>query len=358
MVLDGIGRLRETPRMSLGSARCIDLHAHVVLEETLGAAGALGPELLEVGGAPCFRVGDYRLEGVRYRGSPFMDPALRLARMDEAGIDYQLLSPNPLSFLHHAPAEIAVAFCRRHNDALAALVAAQPQRLGGLAALPMQCPSAASEELERATRELGLLGAGIGTDFAGLALDAPELDAFYASAVRLDAPLFLHPAPAGIDGPPGDARLRRFDLDLVIGFAAEETLAVATLIYGGVLERHPALDLCISHGGGAAPYLAGRLAAAARKRPWASAALRADGAFEAQLARLWFDVHVHDARSLALLEAVVGRERLVLGTNFAGWDAGDAAVLMQGRADLADNARRLLRGTPRAEHGGATPPRR
>lgn len=321
----------------------IDVHAHVVLETTLGAAGALGPELgTDAEGAPFFRVGSYCLQGVRYRGSPFMEVGLRLEGMDRAGIGLQVLSPNPLTYLHHVDAATARAFCTRHNDALAELVAKHPERLAGFAQLPMQDVSAAGDELERAVRELGLIGGYVGADF-GCPLDDPALDAFYARVVSLDAPLFVHPAPAGIDGPPGDPKLRRFDLDLIAGFAADETLAVATLLYGGVLERHPELDLCISHGGGATPYLIGRLAAAARKRPWAPEALRPDGAFEAALARLWFDAHVHDPRALRLLREVVGEERLVMGTNFAGWDQGEPLAPGALADRLTRNARRLLR---------------
>ena len=86
-----------------------------------------------------------------------MDVNARLDRMDRDGIDFQLLSPNPLTYFHHIPREAAVAFCRRHNDALAAVVAEHPSRLGGLAALPMQCPTSAAAELTRAVDELGLL---------------------------------------------------------------------------------------------------------------------------------------------------------------------------------------------------------
>ncbi|MGI9590403.1 MAG: amidohydrolase family protein [Myxococcota bacterium] len=329
--------------MSAPAPGHIDVHAHVVLETTLGAAGDLGPELgQDARGEPFFRVGGYCLKGVRYRDSAFMDVGLRLAGMDRAGIGLQVLSPNPLTYLHHVDAATARAFCRRHNDALAALVRGHPERLAGFAQLPMQDPSAALEELERAVGELGLAGGYVGTEF-GLALDAPALDAFYAGVAALDVPLFLHPAPAGIDGPPGDPRLARFDLDLVAGFAADETLAVATLLFGGVLERHPGLDLCISHGGGATPYLVGRMAAAARKRSWVPEALRPEGAFEAALARLWFDAHVHDPRALALLRQVVGDERLVLGTNFAGWDQGEPVADGDLAQRLTRNARRLLR---------------
>lgn len=331
----------------LRSAGCIDVHAHVVLAETMGKAGAHGPEIGYTSeGAPWFRVGGYRLDGVRYEGSPFMDVDVRIRRMDDFGIDFQILSPNPLTYMHFIPVPEAIAFCRTHNDALAERVSRHPQRIAGLAALPMQDIGAAVEELDRAVRDLGLLGAAIGTDFP-TALHAPGMDRLYERCVALDVPLFIHPAPAGIDGPPGDPALRRFDLDVVCGFAAQEAAAVATLIYGEVLDRHPALDLCISHGGGSTGYLLGRMARAARKRPWSPAHLRADGAFEERLARLWMDNHLNSDGAMALLLSVVGDDRLVYGTNFAGWDAPDAAPGHAPDPKLADNARRLLRADRR-----------
>lgn len=327
----------------IATAAVIDVHAHVVLAETMGAAGRFGPEIAAAeDGTPLFRVGDYRLVGVRYVGSAFMEPDIRLRRMDEAGIGFQVLSPNPLTYFSHIDADDAIAFCRIHNDALARTVARYPTRLAGLAALPTQDLGASVEELHRAVKELGLWGAGIGTD-SPEPLHAPAFDPLYAACVKLDVPLFIHPAPAGLDGPPGDPNLKRFDLDLVAGFAAQETIAAATIVFGGVLERHPTLDVCVSHGGGAVAYLAGRLAQAARKRPWAPASLKPDGAFEAVLARIWFDTHVNDDLSLELLERRVGTERLVYGTNFAGWDAPDAAHHAPPKPGLADNARRLLR---------------
>ncbi len=327
--------------IALGAA-VIDVHAHVVLAETFGAAGDLGPEMGgQDGDAPWFRVGDYRLDGVRYQGSPFMDTALRLNRMDAAGIDYQVLSPNPLTFLHFIDASDAIRFCRTHNDALARLVSGY-NRLGGFAALPMQDVAAAADELDRAVSRLGLLGGYIGTDMPHR-LDAPGMDRLYETCTRLDVPLFIHPSPAGIDGPKGDPNLTDYDLDVVVGFAAQETLAVAQLIYGGVLDRHPTLDICLSHGGGSTGYLFGRMAMAARKRPWASAELRADGGFEDRLQRLWFDNHLNSDVSLDLLVSRIGTDRLVFGTNFAGWDAPDDLGAHRPPKELADNARRLLR---------------
>jgi aminocarboxymuconate-semialdehyde decarboxylase len=331
--------------MSIKTAKTIDIHAHLVLEETFGAAGVHGPELTTAAdGRPLFRAGGYRLHGVRYRGSPFMDLDLRIAAMDKAGIDFQVLSPNPLTYFHFVDTPSAVGFCRRQNDVTATKILPYAGRLAAFAGLPMQDPGAAADELTRAVGELGLWAPYVGTEF-GIRLDSAALDPFYRRCVELNVPLFLHPAPAGIDGPPAFPAVNYFDLDLLVGFANAETIAVATLIFGGVLDRHPDLDICISHGGGAIAFLAGRFAEAARKRPWSSGAMREPDAFLARLKRFWFDNHVHDPRALALLTERVGPDRLVLGTNFAGWDQPEVLKGHDAPAYLADNARRLLRRT-------------
>jgi aminocarboxymuconate-semialdehyde decarboxylase len=332
--------------MSIHSAKTIDIHAHVVLEESFGAAGVYGPTLTTAAdGKPVFRVGDYELHGVQYRKSPFMDPELRLSAMDKAGIDFQVLSPNPLTYFHFIEPESAAGFCRRHNESLARLVARHSDRLGGFASLPMQDPELAAAELRHAVKTLGLWGGYVGTEF-GIPLESSRMDPFYAECVALDVPLFFHPAPSGIDGPPAFPHLEGYDLALIAGFAAQETLATARLIFGGVLDRHPELDICMSHGAGSVGFLAGRLSLAARKRPWSSGSLREPGGFEARLRRLWFDNHVNDRLSLELLEKRVGAEHLVLGTNFAGWDQPSAEHGGGAHSPhLADNARRLLRQT-------------
>jgi aminocarboxymuconate-semialdehyde decarboxylase len=320
----------------------IDVHAHTVLPGVMGCAGHYGPELgLGPEGRPRFRVGNYVLDGVDYSGTPFMDVDVRLALNDRLGIELQVLSPNPITYFHHVEPDVALGFCRWHNDELAAVVGAHPDRLRGFAQLPMQDVGLAAAELRRAVLDLGLVGAYIGTDF-GIDFDDERLDPFWSTAVELDVPVFVHPAPWGIDGPLRDERIRKYDLDLSVGFMFEETLAMACLVYGGVLDRHPGLDVCVSHGGGACAYMLGRLEHQGRTRPWA----RQDPVdFQGTLRRMWFDNHVHDDDSLALLERKVGRDRLVVGTNLAGWDAPTERDQIPYRPEYDDNARRLLRLT-------------
>ncbi len=317
----------------------IDIHAHAVLEGVFGTAGRYGPELVE-GPEGYFRSGDHVLRGVSYRGSPFMDPEARLERMAEVGIDRQVLSPNPLYYYHNVDPKIAVPFAQHHNDLLAALIG-DHDPLDGLALLPLQDPKAAILELRRSVLELGMLGAYVGTRTTR-ELDDPAFDELWGEFVALGVPLFLHPAPDAVDAPTKDPRLSRWDLDLLIGFAYDETIAVATLIYGGVLHRHPDLQVCISHGGGSAPFLYGRMSAAARLRAWSPEWLRESGEFDRQLRSMWFDCHVHDAGALGLLEATVGLDRLVYGTNFAGWDQGSGDVLGERAAAIHANTRLLV----------------
>jgi aminocarboxymuconate-semialdehyde decarboxylase len=320
----------------------IDIHAHAVFAETLNSIKGLGPEIGGTKDGPWFRVGDYKLEGVRYENTPFMDINLRLEAMDALGVDYQVISPNPITYFHFIEATAAINYCKLHNDTMASAILNHTNRLGGFASLPMQDPEAASKELERCVKDLGFLGAYIGTDFP-LGLGNQGMDSFYSTCVELNVPLFIHPAPQGINGPYGDNRLDSYSLDLTVGFANDETAALGNLIFGGVLHRHPTLDVCISHGGGNIPFLAGRLALAAENRHTSPDWIREEGEFLKQLKLIWFDNHVHQDASLKLLEEIVGNERQVLGTNFLGWDQPDRNSLKSTPSFLANNAKKLLR---------------
>jgi aminocarboxymuconate-semialdehyde decarboxylase len=322
------------------SGRVLDLHAHAVLEAGFNQAGRHGPATGVDDGVPFFRIGNYRMKPMSYRGTVFMDVEKRLDLMAQLGIDLQLLSPNPLTMFHRIEADLAAHFCRVHNDAMAELVAKHPGKFLGAAALPMQDVDAAMRELERAVKELGLVAAHTGTRYP-FPLDDPRLDDFYRTLVELDVPLFLHPESTGGAEGPDDARLGRFDFTILLGYAYEETLAVATLVLGGVLDRHPDVDICVSHGGGAMPYLIDHFERMGKLRNWE--ALHG-GTFRAAMNRLWFDAHTEGDAAHDMLVATLGTERLVYGTNFGGWDT--PRHVDDFAASLTPNAERLLRLAP------------
>ena len=311
----------------------IDPHAHVVLEDAFGCAGTFGPDLSDVDGVPEFRVGRYTMRPAPYRGSVFMDADERERAMARHGIDRQMLSPNPLTFFGGIDVVAAAEFAAATNTAMSELVGGRPHLLGA-AQVPLQDVAAACRETERAA-ELGLSAVYAGTDY-GLAWDDRALAPFFDTLVACDLPLFIHAATNDGDGPTPD-RLRRHGLDLVAGYTAEETIVAATFVLGGVLDRHAALDVCLSHGGGAVALLTERFDSMLgfRGKP---------AGFAQELSRLWFDAHVGAGRARELLVDTVGTERLVYGTNFGGWDTPDHADDFA--ASLTPNAERLLRLTP------------
>lgn len=325
----------------------IDTHAHVFLRGVLGACGDAGPTLWEEDGVQVFRAGSYTIRNVRFRDSPMSDPDKRLELMERMGIDFQLLSPYPMLYFYDQPEAVAAAFCRRHNDELAELVRQHPRRFGGFATLPMQAPGRAKSELTRAVEELGLVGAYVGRSFDGCELSDRRYDPLWSELERLGVPLVVHPGP--FDAGSRDAR-GKWDLELVLGFAVDETFAIAHLVLGGVLDRHPEVRVVVPQGGGFAPFVRSRFAAALGKRPWG------EGLLSRPLDEIWnqlvFDSLVNDAATLEYLVRAHGADRIVLGTNFAAWDQDEAIVERIDRlpipeagraAILAGNARRLFR---------------
>jgi predicted TIM-barrel fold metal-dependent hydrolase len=185
---------------------------------------------------------------------------VRVAAMDAAGIDVQLLSISTPGCEQFEPAD-AAAVARQSNDELAGLIAAHPGRFAGLAALapdPDQ-PEQAAAELQRCVRELGFRGVKINSHLRGGFLDDRRFDALLAAAADLGAPIYLHPAlpHAAMAGPYLD-----YGFDLAgpsLGFGAETALHAMRLILGGVFDRHPSLQVVLGHMGEALPFWLYRL---------------------------------------------------------------------------------------------------
>ena len=322
------------------AAAVIDVHAHVVFESLNGSAGHYGPEAgVDEHGAPFFRIGGYTMKPISYQDTVFTDLDLRLSHLDRLGIDIQVLSPNPLTFFHGTELAIAADFCHQHNQLMADTVAAASDRLVGLAALPMQDVSAACEELERAIGTLGLAGAMIGTDIPqGFACQS--LDPLYQKLTDLDVPLFVHASSTDGVGGLKDGRLSPHNLSLSLGYAQEETFAVAQLLLGGVLDRYPTVDICVSHGGGTAAFLAEKIDQLAQVDPSASEGVKQNG-FGHELQKLWFDTHVKGEVAASALRHYAHEDKLVLGTNLGGFDTPE--TLSADATRLSQNARKLLR---------------
>lgn len=315
--------------------RTIDIHDHCIPAGLIDAARR-GEGL---GGLTVARREDEEWlihpEGYGYPIAPtFFDPAARLAQMDGLGIDVALLSVSPTIFFYGLAPNAAVAYARETNEAVAEHVAAAPDRLAGLATLPMSDPEAAARELERAVRDLGLRGASIGPVVGDLPLDDPRCAPVLEAAEALDVPLLLHPYYVGLR--PG---LPDFYLTNLVGNPLETTIAVARLILSGTLDRLPRLRLALVHAGGFVPYQVGRLDHGWEVRPESKGCAERPSSY---LRRFVFDTITHEPAALGFLVGFVGADRVAYGTDLP-FDMMDGSLDAQlGPLELPPDQRQAI----------------
>jgi predicted TIM-barrel fold metal-dependent hydrolase len=193
----------------------------------------------------------------------------RLAHMDAAGIDVQVLSfgsPGCEAFA----ADVAIPMARQANDLLFETAKKHPGRFAGFAALPTADPPAAARELERCVKELGFKGAMIHGHVRGEFLDAPRYRPIWEKAQALDVPVYLHPTLPHPDAMrsyfAGYEELARAGW----GFALDTSCHFLRLVFGGVFDACPKLKVILGHLGEGLPFAMHRLddhtrAAAARR---------------------------------------------------------------------------------------------
>jgi predicted TIM-barrel fold metal-dependent hydrolase len=189
----------------------------------------------------------------------------RIAAMDEAGIDLQILSLAAMG-LDVLDSQTATAVLHDVNDELAQAIAANPTRLGGFAAVNLKDPAGAAKELERCIHTLGFQGLLLDGTTDGLFLDDPRFLPVLEAAVALDVPVYLHPAlppepvqQAYFSGLPGDTG---FLLSMAgWGWHSETAIHTLRLIAAGVFDRLPKLQLVIGHMGEMLPIALARTSA-------------------------------------------------------------------------------------------------
>jgi len=290
----------------------VDMHAHVTPERYKAAIRERG----EWYGLDS-RVGELGLGG--------FDKSLpeRLAEMDALGVEMQLLSPTIGFYQYDNELDVTKRIHRECNDEVAEMVDLHPDRFAGLATIPMQHPPSAIAEMERTITELGLKGVILNDHVAGKTYDEPEFLPFFAAAEEVGALLFFH---QGHDTCVVQ-RTRRYKLANAVGNLTERALVYATLVFSGIIDRHPKLKVLLAHGGGYTPYGVARMDKVA-------GALDGEGPGQmtppfgpndgfAQklppsdyLDRFYYDCCTYSGRVLRFLIDSVGIDRVVLGTDY------------------------------------------
>lgn len=325
--------------MSNDNVEAIDIHAHCVpsgvIDALVADGGRYGIELTQQDGRHAALIAG------RVSAGPIL-PALldlprRLAAMDAAGVKVQVLSSWIDLTAYALDGAVGSRYARMFNEALAATAASEPDRFRAVATVPLQAPERAATELRHAVTSLGLVGVEIATTVDGTELDDPGLEPFWTAAEELRALVVVHPY-ASLAG----RNVTRYGLDNLVGNPAETTIAVGHLVFGGVLERHPDLRVCLVHGGGFAPYQVGRWDRGFRTgtRGAAEHLRRSPGEW---LRGLYFDTVLHSPLSLRHLIDVVGVEQVVLGSDYP-FEMGEPAPVeaVAAVAGLSDHDRGLV----------------
>jgi aminocarboxymuconate-semialdehyde decarboxylase len=181
----------------------------------------------------------------------------------------------------------------------------------------MQSSRLAVEELDYAVKTLGIHMVEIGTNVNGLNLDEEVFRPFFARATDLGVLVQLHPHQ---DNVAGRDRLGRYYLSNLIGNPMDTAIAATSLIFGGILERYPVLNVCLVHGGGALPSIIGRVSHGYRHIPEIQTVPRVP---EEYFHLFYFDSLTLDSRALAYLYQLVGPEHLVIGTDYPYENTGE-----------------------------------
>ena len=320
-----------------GAAKVIDIHAHLAISE---ADAVLRPHATR---AASFAFSSPDTDAVNRDlfarlGAKLHSIEEHIRDMDASGIDIQAVSPLPGQLVYVAPADVARDAARLTNDGIAAAVARHSERFVGMGLVPLQVAELAVAEMKRCVRELGLRGIEIPSHVAGRELSEPEFRPVFAAAEELGVLLFLHPLGAS-----HGERLRDHYLNNVLGNPIDSAIAVAHLIFDGVLEELPRLKLCVAHGGGYAASYWGRLDHAFKVRP--DSRRHISRAPSEYLRRLFFDTLVFDQGQLEFMLKTYGADHLCLGTDYpfdmsepdplgfhAGLSEDDRALILGGTA--------------------------
>lgn len=242
-------------------------------------------------------------------GSRLNGVSERLADMDRLGVDVQAISPSPGQYYYFAPPDLGRELAQTINDAIAEAVASAPDRLVGIGTAPLQDTQMAVAEMRRAVMDCGLRGIEIGTNVGGRDLADPALRPFFAAAEELGVVLFMHPL-----GFTQGERLTNHYLNNLIGNPLESAIALSHLIFGGVLDAHPGLKLCVAHGGGYLPAYTGRMDHAFRAREDCRQHITREPS--SYLGQVWFDSLVFDQGQLDYLVKTYGADRICMGSDY------------------------------------------
>jgi aminocarboxymuconate-semialdehyde decarboxylase len=232
-----------------------------------------------------------------------------IADLKAAGMDRGVVQPTQTMFFYWAEPGAASELTRMVNEYTARGVHQHPEDLVGLATVPLQDVEMAVEELTHAVERLGLRGVVIGSNVNGHGFNEKRFEPFLDKVEELDIPIFMHP-----NNPAGAERISRYYLMNFLGLPLESAVTAAQLVFGGVLDRHPKLKICLSHAGGVLPFLLGRLEHGQSVRP--EAVERCKHPFGHYLRNFYVDTITFRRDTLRFVLEIMPEGHVFMGTDY------------------------------------------
>lgn len=296
----------------------IDIHTHILppelpdFKKMFGYGGFMKLEKIRASDAGCAYCNMVDDNGKFFRRVEMngIDSHLRIAEYEKNGVQVQVLSTVPVLFCYWAKPKDGLTVSRFLNDHIADVVKKNSKNFIGLGTLPMQDPELAIQEAKRCINELGLHGFQIGSHINDQNLSDPKLFPVYKELEKLGASLFIHPWDMM-----GQDRMPKYWLPWLVGMPAETSLAICSMIFGGVFEKFPQLRVAFAHGGGSFPMTLGRIQHGFESRP-DLVAVDCQTPPKNFIGKFWVDSLVHDQEALHFLIKIMGREKIALGTDY------------------------------------------
>ncbi len=233
----------------------------------------------------------------------------RIEDCDQQNIDVQVLSTVPVMFSYWTKAKDGEYVSQFLNDHIISVVEKFPKRFIALGSLPMQAPKLAVKELER-LHSLGVPGIEIGSHINDWNLDDQNLFPIYEALEDLGMCLLVHPWDMM-----GKDKMSKYWLPWLVGMPAETSLAICSMIFGGVFEKFKKLRVAFAHGGGSFPMTIGRIEHGFNVRPDLCAVDNKVNPRE-YLGKFWLDSLVHDQSALKFIVELMGNDKIALGTDY------------------------------------------